>query len=380
MRILLVNHGTAGEWGGGDGVQMRETGTRLHRRGHEVVAVNADRPEVQGFDIVHVFNCRIETSFQQQIACCKDAGVPVVVSPIWISLARALWGSRGTVAVLNQAVAEGEQKAANVLKQLKERELQVQLPQGVANAEGSGDCWPIQRQALRDLLKQVDGLLPNSFLELQSLRNDLQWDGDCFEIAHYGVDPKLFLDADPEPFRQQTGIHHPFVMQAGRIEPSKNQAMLCWALKETELPIVLIGVVSIGPHMQSSAKKLAVIGSRSLTIYRRTCSPQPAAAVHTLPSWMETCGLVSLEAALCGTPLVGSLFGHELEYLEGDAWTCDPGDPNSIRRAVEAAWTGGRHHAKPVAMKRKVLERFNWEQTVDATERLYQRVLSNRKT
>ena len=205
MRILLVNHGTAGEWGGGDSVQMRETGTRLHRRGHEVVAVNADRPEVQGFDIVHVFNCRIETSFQQQIACCKDAGVPVVVSPIWISLARALWGSRGTVAVLNQAVAEGEQKAANVLKQLKERELQVQLPQGVANAEGSGDCWPIQRQAMRDLLKQVDGLLPNSFLELQSLRNDLQWDGDCFEIAHYGVDPKLFLDADPEPLGNKQG-------------------------------------------------------------------------------------------------------------------------------------------------------------------------------
>ena len=103
----------------------------------------------------------------------------------------------------------------------------------MANAEGRGDCWPVQRQAMRELLKQVDGLLPNSWLELQSLRNDLQWDGDCFEIAHYGVDPKLFLDADPESFRQQTGIHGPFVLQAGRIEPSKNQAMLCWALKDT---------------------------------------------------------------------------------------------------------------------------------------------------
>ena len=28
-------------------------------------------------------------------------------------------------------------------------------------------------------------------------------------------------------------------------------------------------------------------------------------------------------------------------------------------------------------MKRKVLERFNWEQTVDSTERLYRRVLNN---
>ena len=89
MRILLVNHGTAGEWGGGDGVQLRETGKGLQQRGHEVAAVNSDQPDVRGFDLVHLFNCRIEGSLKQQISCCKTAGVPVVVSPIWISLARA---------------------------------------------------------------------------------------------------------------------------------------------------------------------------------------------------------------------------------------------------------------------------------------------------
>ena len=36
-----------------------------------------------------------------------------------------------------------------------------------------------------------------------------------------------------------------------------------------------------------------------------------AAAVHALPSWMETCGLVSLEAALSGTPL-GSILAMNL--------------------------------------------------------------------
>jgi len=87
---------------------------------------------------------------------------------------------------------------------------------------------------------------------------------------------------------------------------------------------------------------------------------------------------VSLEAALAGAPLVGSTFGHELEYLEGDAWYGDPADPDSIRRAVQSALEAGRQSPKPLRMKRKVLERFNWEQTVDATERLYRRVLSER--
>ena len=60
MRILLVNHGTAGEWGGGDGVQIRETAKRLAQRGHHVQAVNADQPDARGFDLVHLFNCRVE--------------------------------------------------------------------------------------------------------------------------------------------------------------------------------------------------------------------------------------------------------------------------------------------------------------------------------
>ena len=382
MRILLVNHGTAGEWGGGDGVQIRETGKRLQQRGHEVVGVNADQPNCRGFDLVHVFNCRVERSFHQQMASCKDADVPVVVSPIWISLARAIWGSRGSTGALTKAVEQGEAAAQPLLEKMRMRAMEVQLGHGsVVNAVGHGDnCWPLNRERLRQLLRDADGLLPNSWLELQALRNDLQWDGDCFEIAHYGVDPCLFLDADPEPFRQHTGIRKPFVMQAGRIEPGKNQAMLCWALRQTDVPIVLIGGSKHWPSYAELCRSIS--GSRLKIIdhmpQKLLASAYAAASVHALPSWMETCGLVSLEAALSGTPLVGSTFGHELEYLEGDAWYADPGDADSIRKAVLAAFQAGSKHPRPIAMKRKALERFNWERTVDATERLYRRVLERR--
>ena len=267
-----------------------------------------------------------------------------------------------------------------LLEQFRKREIVVQLQHGPVNAEGQGDsCWPVNRERLRELLRETDGLLPNSWLELQALRSDLQWDGDCFEIAHYGVDPSL-LDADPEAFRQHTGLRKAFIMQAGRIEPGKNQAMLCWALRHTDIPIVLIGS---SKHWPSYAELCRSISGSKLTIIDHIpqnllASAYAAAAVHTLPSWMETCGLVSLEAALSGTPLVGSTFGHELEYLEGDAWYADPGNEISLKNAVLAALKAGRQHPRPIAMKRKVLERFNWERTVDATERLYRRVLERR--
>ena len=156
--------------------------------------------------------------------------------------------------------------------------------------------------------------------------------------------------------------------------------MLCWALRETNLPIVLIGASKHWPAYADLCKKIS--GERLQIIEHL---PQPllasayaSAAVHVLPSWMETCGLVSLEAALAGVPLVGSTFGHELEYLEGDAWYADPGDAESLHKAVIEAWEAGRNHPRARAMKRKVLERFNWERTVDSTEKLYQRVLDAR--
>ena len=90
MRILLVNHGSAGEWGGGDAVQIRETGKRLKQRGHEVVGINSDQPTAV---VLTWYTCSTAESraFHQQMASCRAAGVPIVVSPIWISLARAIW-------------------------------------------------------------------------------------------------------------------------------------------------------------------------------------------------------------------------------------------------------------------------------------------------
>ena len=379
MRILLVNHSRAGEWGGGDGVQLRETGKRLRQRGHEVKQVNSDQPDARGFDLVHLFNCRVQDSLEQQVAHCRQAAVPVVISPIWVSIGRALWGSRGSDGILRKGLREGEDSIRKLLEQLRQRTLTVQLADGsMVEANGSMSEGQEAMHRIGELLRSCDGLLPNSWLELQAVRNDHHWGGNRFEIAHYGVDPRLFLDADPEPFREQTGLRQPFVLQAGRIEPAKNQAMLCWALRNTQIPVVFIGARQHWPSYADLCQ--AILGDR-LTIIDHL--PQPllasayaAAGVHVLPSWMETCGLVTLEAALSGTPVVGSTFGHELEYLQGDALYGDPADPESIRSAVIQAWDEGRYGHRSCKLKRRIMEEFHWEQTVDATERLYRRVTS----
>ena len=379
MKVLLVNHGRASEWGGGDGVQIRETQKRLEQRGHQVDAVNADNPDTQGYDIVHIFNSRVIESLRQQIYQCKANGVKVVISPIWVSINKALWGSRGSVGILQKGVAEGAASIEGILQEFKQRKLSVKLQDGtVVESTGEINGSLDSTREISNLLKQADGLIPNSYLELQAVRSDHQWYKSNFEVAHYGVDPKIFLEADPKTFREQTGIKSKFVMQAGRIEPAKNQAMLCWALRKSNVPVVLIGSKKHWPSYAELCKE--ILGDR-LTIIEHLpqellSSAYAAAGVHVLPSWMETCGLVTLEAALSGTPVVGSTFGHELEYLQNDAEYGDPADPESICDAVLNAIEAGKYNYKACNLKKRILEDFNWEKTTEKTEKMYKVILN----
>ena len=304
MRVCLVNHGTASEWGGGDSVQIHETAKRLKERGHTVDIQNSDKPDIREADIVHIFNCRVYNSFKGQFLECKRHNKPIVVSPIWISINRALWGSRGSFAILQKGIKVGDAGIRSDLTMLKERRLKVDIEGKMFCADETGRDEERLKETGK-MLKEVNGLLINSWLELKALQNDLSWYGDNYDVGYYGVDSSIFMNADEKEFRSHTGITGPFIMQAGRIEPGKNQAMLCWALKGTNIPIVLIGGSKHWPAYAQLCREIC--GDQVKIIdhlpQRMLASAYASASAHCLPSWMDTCGLVSLEAAINRTPL-----------------------------------------------------------------------------
>jgi glycosyltransferase involved in cell wall biosynthesis len=374
--VLLLNHADAAGFQGGDGLQMRQTALWLRRWGVEVRLENSDQPDLAGVDLVHVFNCRHLHHFAPQVSAIGEAGIPFVVSPIWIPLAEALWGSRCAEAVL-KAIVEQPAEAASMLKKLARRAFTVVL-------EGQGCKYPEGYLALQERqaeistwLSQASGLVVNSWLELQAVRRDLRWFQSQVAVAPYGVDPAAFLNADPQVFRQWSGIEAPFVLQAGRIEPAKNQAMLLYALRHDSLSVVLAGSDINSPEYGQLCR---VIGGERVHITGHLpphllASAYAAAQVHVLPSWCETCGLVSLEAALSGTPVVASTVGHEAEYLRGDAWYADPGDPESLRLAVLEAIAAGRESDRCRRLRRRVLSDYSWDKLAEGTLGLYCQVI-----
>ncbi|HET7009355.1 MAG TPA: glycosyltransferase, partial [Anaerolineales bacterium] len=168
-----------------------------------------------------------------------------------------------------------------------------------------------------------------------------------------------------------------FVLEVGTIYPVKNQLGLIEALFDLPVPIVFVGqVMEAYADYAAACRNAASRRGKVIFVEQLPHEELPAvyrtAAVHALPSWRETPGLVSLEAAVAGCKIVSTSIGSARDYFGEEAWYCHPGDPASIRNAVEAALAAPR----TPALERRVKEEFTWERAAEAMLASYRKVVS----
>ena len=94
------------------------------------------------------------------------------------------------------------------------------------------------------------------------------------------------------------------------------------------------------------------------------------ARVHALPSFRETPGLASLEAAAMGCAIVSTNWGSAFEYLDKDAKYCSPGSPQSMRSALEAAWAS----PPSKALSERIRREYTWKSAAEATAKAYETI------
>ena len=373
----MVNTPSATRFRGGDLTQMRKSAEALRRRGVEVVESFDVEPDGRGFDVAHVFNLRTIQSTPRQVRHLKDQGIPVALSPIYLNPSFALWGTRVVKSIFRGERTDDE--IERLLLKLSGRTAMIRTSGGAvlsATAENRprGHYDRIQRATLDG----VDYLMPNSILEMNALVRTLGRFDLPFTVVPYAADPATFLDPDPEPFVRRFGLRD-FVLQAGRIEASKNQVLLAWALRGLDVPLVLIG-----GNMQNRYEQWCrQHGPKHLHIIDHLSSDTLAAAygaarVHVLPSWIETCGLSTMEAALADCSVVASTAGYEIEYFRDLAYYCDPSDHASIRTAVERSLDHyDRDQERRLDLKRLILSEYTWDRAADLMLRCYGRMGGN---
>lgn len=360
---------------GGDLVQAKKTAEALREQGVDVSITNEVYPELHGFDLVHLFSLN---TFRQAEYLYRRR-MPFVVSTIFWDTAnyvdRAVGGVgyRGFVKRLIYSVPPLYRSMLAIrdigaLREIAFRErLQIIWDRDKYKAHSPKSLYSKEIEWARLLL-------PNARAEVECL---FKFTGlrRPYIVVPNAADLR-FAQADAKPFIEKYGMRDFVLCVAARFNERKNQLRLIEALKGTRIPLVLIGD-TFGRHEAIYLERCRNAADRNVIFLPRMQhedlpSVYAAAKVHVLPSWYETPGLVSLEAALAGCNIVTTQEGTAKEYFGDFAFYCDPGDVDSIRNAVLRAYYSPRNDN----LRKFVMDNYTWERAAYATLRAYQMVLA----
>lgn len=346
---------------GGDTIQVRRTQEALRGLGVEVDLSLELEPDLSGYDVVHLFNlARVQESYVQAMNARRQ-GKPVALSPIYWNYSEFIRnGGGGWRSAAGRLLGmEGYERAKGVWRYLMD---------GERNAATRALVIKGYKRLQRSTVEAADVLLPNSRAEAALIREDFGLPAEKLRVVVNGVDRSLF----DVPEEQLNAADRDLVTCAARIETRKNQLNLVRALKGTGLKLLLVG--NPAPNHASYFAKVRseadgnvefagwLDQSRLRGIYART-------RVHVLPSWFETPGLSSLEAAICGCNVVVTDRGSTREYFGDLAYYCEGDSPDSIRAAVMRAW---EEPANPELRSR--VRGFTWQKAASSTLEAYRLV------
>jgi D-inositol-3-phosphate glycosyltransferase len=188
-------------------------------------------------------------------------------------------------------------------------------------------------QAEADTVGCADAVVASCSVEADQLVELYGAEAERIVIVPPGVDHAFFGPGDQAQARRAVGlpIGDPVVLFAGRIQPLKGLTVAVEALAElrsgglSRASMVVIGGPS-GPHgIEELARVGRIIETRGLSLAVRMLPPQRHEMLSTyyrasdacvVPSHSESFGLVALEAAACGVPVVASAVGGLTTLVE----------------------------------------------------------------
>lgn len=394
MKIAMVSEHASplaalgGVDAGGQNVHVAALATALARRGHQVTVYtrrdDPDLPEtvqmLPGVGVVHVpagpagpvpkddllpYMPAFGTWLGQHWAV---TGVPDVVhSHFWMS----------GVAVLASETSAPLVHTYHALGTVKLRH------------QGAKDTSPAGRiEAEARIGATVDLVVATCRDEVREL-TAMGVPAERVDVVPCGVDVKQF-SPDSGRARRREGMRR--LVYVGRLVERKGVDTVVRALPQlpnTEL-VVVGGAADQGedPVARGLAELAEDLGVTDRLDLR---GPVPRGEIPALirsadvvvaVPWYEPFGIVPLEAAACGRPLVGSRVGGLLDSV-ADGRTgilVPPQDPDALADAIgQLLDDPARAEAMGRRARRRAVERFSWEQIALSTERSYGSVIEQKK-
>ncbi|MDH3706200.1 MAG: glycosyltransferase [Acidimicrobiia bacterium] len=255
-----------------------------------------------------------------------------------------------------------------------------------AKAE-TGDPEPQRRvDAEIDVIACSDAILANSPAERAQLIRLYGADPDRIEVVPPGVEHAFFSPGDQAGARAALDLPSgPLLLFAGRIQPLKGldvAVRTLAALDRSDVRLVAVGGASGPAGRAEVARVRELIARLGLDGRVHFVDPQPhrllstfyrAADALLMPSRSESFGLVALEAAACGLPVVAADVGGLRTLVEDrvTGYLIDGRDPQHYADAVARILDDPVHAAGLGASGAEMARRYTWSTTAARLRRLY---------
>lgn len=251
----------------------------------------------------------------------------------------------------------------------------------------TGDPEPDRRvEAETEVIGCSDVILASCRTEARQLEHLYGADPDRIEIVPPGVEHAFFSPGDQRGARRALGFgNEPLLLFVGRIQPLKGLAVAVAALAalpRSDARLVVVGGPSgvDGHHEVERIRALA----EQLGVADRVhfVAPQPhhllstyyrAADVCLVPSRSESFGLVALEAAACGIPVVAAAVGG-LRTLVDDGHTgvlIEGREPADFAAATERILADPALAASMATAGARMARDYTWSTAAGRLRRVY---------
>ena len=351
---------------GGDTVQILKTKEYLEKLGIDVdLSIEISKNfSYEKYDIVHLFNVtRIQETYWFA-KMSKKANKKVVLSTIfWDNTEVEKKADIGFRALINKYLSLNQIEYLKTLGRL------------IIQKEYNLSTFQLLKKGFRGLQKEtilyIDLFLPNAEIEMNMFHKFFSPNKQLpYDVIPNAVTVQVTADDGFEEYKD-------CILCVGRIDPRKNQLNLVRALKNTNYKVVFVGqpapnhVDYMNKIKKEATSNMYFLGwmdnTKISTLYKQ-------AKVHVCPSWYETPGLASLEAAALGCNIVVTEPGSTREYFEDQAFYCKPDSIESIKNSIELAFNSPINKD----LQTRILEKYTWQVTAKKTFEAYKKVLNKK--
>lgn len=363
MKVLFQSRKTLFSAPGGDTTQLLKTKEYLEKLGVKVDISLELTPDLSDYDIIHVFNLMRPQELYLQVRNAKKYGKKVALSTIY-----------GPYTEYEKKARGGILQIMNHLLSITQIEYLKVIARAVLNMEFNKGTFIYllngHKRLQRKIIRNVDVFLPNSDSEMTRVANDFGLSDYQYVSVPNAVDVNTF-DYDRvvvDPVYEQ---YQNCVLCVSRIEGRKNQLNIIRACRGLPYNFVFIGKAGVNfkkyfhTCLEEAENNFFFLGQIE---HEKLPQFYKLAKVHILPSWMETPGLSSLEAAVMKTNIVVTKKGDPEDYFHEYAYYCEPDDLNSIRKAVVEAFSANFDES----LQKHVQANYKWEDTARETLKGYE--------